>query len=105
MRFTRALSAVPVGLALIAAGCGGEKTDVSGGVDDYNQQLRPEGVSIDCPKEVNGGEGTTFDCTMKGRGGQSKTVQLRVAKEGDDLVVAAANEAEFNASVKEVGGR
>lgn len=104
MRRTRAWGVVLVAAALFAAGCGGGKTDVSAGVDDLNGQLKPQGVSLECPNEVTGGEGTQFDCTMKGRGGQSKSVQLKVAKEGDDLVVDIVNQAEFDAARKQVAG-
>lgn len=104
MRFTKAWTAVPVGLALLAGGCGGATTDVSAGTEDFNQDLEPQGISIECPKEVNGGENTEFDCTLKGKGGESKTVKLKIVKDGEDLAVAVANKAEYDATVRELAG-
>lgn len=86
------------------AGCGGEKTDVSGGVDQLQSQvLEPIGVTIDCPDEVDGGEGTDFDCTLSGEGGEVETT-LTVDKEGDDLVVNPADQAAYEAAVQEAAG-
>ena len=105
MRFTKAWSAVPViGLALLASGCGGEKTDVTAGTEDFNQELQPQGITMECPKEVDGGEGTEFDCTLKGKGGESKTVKLKVVKDGDALAVDVADRAGFDAAVKQLSG-
>jgi len=102
MQFTKAWSAVPVGLALLAAGCGGEKTDVTAGTEDFNKELQPQGITMECPKEVDGGENTQFECTLKGKDGQSKKVQLKVVKDGEDLAVDVANKAEFDSAVKEL---
>jgi hypothetical protein len=104
MRFTRATSALAVGAALAAAGCGGSTTDVSAGTEDFNQELKADGLSLECPKEVSGGEGTQFDCTMKGPGGKSKTVQLKIVTDQGDLAVDVVNKAEFDASRKELAG-
>ena len=104
MRLTRAWCVVPVGAMLAVAGCGGEKTDVSAATDDFNKELTAQGLSLDCPKEVDGGEGTQFDCTMKGEGGKSKTVQLKIVKEGGDLAVDVANKAEYDSTLKELAG-
>jgi hypothetical protein len=103
MRLTRALCVLPVGAALAVAGCG-EKTDVTAGTEDFNQDLRAEGLSLECPKEVKGGDGTQFDCTMKGKGGQRKTVQLKIVTEQGDLAVDVVNRAEFDATRKELAG-
>ena len=104
MRLTRAWCAVPVGAVLALGGCGGAKTDVSAATDDFNKELTAQGLSLDCPKEVTGGEGTQFECTMKGEGGASKTVQLKIVKDGGDLAVDVANKAEYDATRKELGG-
>ena len=89
--------------ALIAAGCGGEKTDVSKGVDELNQTFGQSGVKIDCPKEVDGGEGTEFDCTLKGNGKEEK-VDLKVVKQGEDLAVDVADQADFQKKLGTVAG-
>lgn len=103
MRVTRAWCVLPIGAALLMAGCG-KTTDVSAGTEDFNKELRPQGLSLDCPKEVDGGEGTEFDCTMNGEGGQSKTVRLKVVEEGGELAVDVANPQEFDATREELGG-
>jgi hypothetical protein len=105
MRLNRAWCVLPVGAVLALAGCGGEKTDVSGATEDRNKELSGQGLSLDCPKEVDGGEGTQFDCTMKGEGGKSKTVKLKIVKENDELAVDVADKAEYDSTVKELGGR
>ena len=77
-------------LAAVAAGCGGEKTDVSKGIDSFNDRLRDQGVAaeFDCPKEVDGGEGTEFECTLKQtEGDKTAKVQFVVKKEDGDYVV------------------
>jgi len=105
MRLNTAWAAVPVaGLALLAAGCGGEKTDVSAGTEDFNQELKPQGITMECPKEVDGGENTEFECTLKGKSGDSKKVKLKVVKDGDDLAVDVADKASFDAAVKQLAG-
>ena len=90
-------------VAAFAAGCGGEKTDVSQGVDELNQSFGGSGVKIDCPKEVDGGEGTKFDCTLEGTG-QSEKVELKVVKQGDDLAVDVADAADFQKKLATVAG-
>jgi hypothetical protein len=104
MRITKGLAAVPIGLALVAAGCGGEKTDVTAGTEDFNQELQPQGITMECPKEVKGGENTEFDCTLKGKGGESKTVRLKVVKDGEDLAVDVADRAAYDSAVKQLSG-
>ena len=39
--------------AVFAAGCG-QKTDISKGIEDFNRTLEPNGLTLDCPKEVKG---------------------------------------------------
>jgi hypothetical protein len=90
-------------VALIGAGCGGEKTDVSKGVDELNQTFGQSGVKIDCPKEVDGGEGTEFECTLSGNGKEEK-VKLKVVKQGDDLAVDVADQADFQKKLGTVAG-
>jgi len=81
--------------------CGGEKTDVSQGVSAVNKELAAQGVSIDCPDEVDGGEGTEFDCTAKGtQTGKSAAIKMKIVKENGDLAVDFADEA---AAAKAVG--
>jgi hypothetical protein len=90
-------------LLVFAAGCG-DKTDVSAGVADFNKQLATDGLMLDCPKEIEGGEGTTFDCTLKGKNGKSAPVKLKVTKENGDLVVDVADQAAFDQVRQEVAG-
>ena len=91
-------------LAAVAAGCGGERTDVSQGIDEFNTQvLQPQGAQLDCPDEVDGGEGTTFDCTVKStKGDESAPVQMKIVTENGELKVDVADQAKFNAAVKKV---
>ena len=73
--------------AVVVAGCGGKETDVSGGIDSYNERLTQQGIpaKLECPKEVDGGEGTKFECTLKAnQGGKEEKVQMEVQKEGDE---------------------
>jgi hypothetical protein len=101
------LMALSLILAAVAAGCGGETTDVSGGVTDLNKQLTDQGLAaeLDCPKEIDGGEGTEFECTLKGTdSGTEEKVDLKVQKEGDKLVVNVADQAKFDASLQKVAG-
>ena len=99
-------SRLPI-LALIAAfvvGCGGEKTDVSQGVDKLNSQiLAAQNAKLDCPKEVDGGEGATFDCTMKTTSGDaSAPVKMKIVKENGSLAVDIADEAQFDKALAKV---
>ena len=106
MRLREGGTALAVGASAIvfAAGCGA-KTDVSAGVEDFNKTLEPNGLTLDCPKEIKGGEGTVFDCTMKGtKNGKSAPVKLKVVKEGDDLVVDVADQAAYDQVRQEVAG-
>ena len=103
MRSLLAMALVVVG---VAAGCGGETTDVSGGVKDLNNDLKGQGAELDCPKEVDGGEGTEFECTLKAtEGDTSEKVDLKVDKEGDDLVVNVVDRAKFDAALQKVTGQ
>lgn len=104
---------VPIALALacatalIAVGCGEDRTDVSGGVADLNNTLKNEGraAELDCPKEVDGGEGTEFECTLKAtEGNASEKVKLEVQKEGDELVVGPKDIKAFDRVVTKVAG-
>lgn len=104
MRFKSAWCAPAVGAALLVAGCGGSTTDVSAGTEDFNQELKADGLSLECPKEVSGGEGTQFECTMKGKGGATKTVQLKIVTDQGDLAVDVVNKAEYDATRKELAG-
>jgi hypothetical protein len=94
--------------AAFAAGCGGEKTDVSGGVDNLNERLTQQGIpaKLNCPKEVDGGEGTKFECTLKANeGGKEEKIQMEVQKEGDDLVVDVQDQQAFEKSLAAVAAQ
>jgi hypothetical protein len=106
-RISAALALVSV-TAVVAAGCGGEKTDVSGGVDNLNERLTQQGIpaKLDCPKEVDGGEGTKFECTLKANeGGKEEKIQMEVQKEGDDLVVDVQDQQAFEKALASVAGQ
>jgi hypothetical protein len=106
MRLREGGTALAVGASAIvfAAGCGA-KTDVSAGVEDFNKTLEPNGLTLDCPKEIKGGEGTEFDCTLRGtRNGKSAPVKLKVAKEEGDLVIDAADQKAFDLARTAVAG-
>jgi hypothetical protein len=93
-----------VAVVVVAAGCGA-KTEISRGVEDFNRDLAPEGLTLDCPKEVKGGEGTEFDCTLRGtRSGKSAPVKLKIAKEEGDLVLDEADPKAFDVAKQEVRG-
>jgi hypothetical protein len=101
----RARLVVPVaGAAMFLAACGGERTDVSQGVKNINDQvLTAQGASLDCPKEIDGGEGATFDCKLKGtETGKEADVKLKVTKQGEDLAVDIADQAAFQTALTEV---
>ncbi|MDQ3935453.1 MAG: hypothetical protein M3340_12575 [Actinomycetota bacterium] len=108
LRRTLAATALVSITAVVAAGCGGEKTDVSGGVDNLNERLTQQGIpaKLDCPKEVDGGEGTEFDCTLKANeGGKEEKLKMEVQKEGDDLVVDVKDQAAFEKALQSVAGQ
>ena len=98
---------VVAALSVVAAGCGGEKTDVSQGVEKLNSQvLSQQGAELDCPKEVDGGEGATFDCTMKSTtGDESAKVKMKIVKEGGDLAVDIDNAADFEKALEQVAAK
>jgi len=107
LRRIGAALAVACTTGAIAAGCGGEKTDVSGGVENLNKQLADQGLaaSLDCPKEVDGGEGAEFECTLKAdEGGQQEKVQMQVQKENDKLVVDVKDRAAWEKAIENVAG-
>jgi hypothetical protein len=80
-------------LAFAAAGCGGEKSDVSGGVDAINKELTAQNAKLDCPKQVDGGEGAKFDCTLKGtQTGKSEKVKMKIVKQNGSLAVDFADD-------------
>ena len=100
----RRLVAVPVVLAALIAGCGGEKSDVSGGVNAINQELAQQGARLDCPEEVDGGEGATFECDLRGtQTNKSTKIQMRIVQEGGDLAVDfAGTRAQVQAAIRRV---
>ena len=90
--------------AVFVAGCG-KTTDISKGIDDFNRTLEPNGLTLECPKEVKGGEGTEFNCTLKGtRNDKSAPVTLKIGKEEGDLVIDAADQKAFDTARQEVAG-
>lgn len=90
------------GLALVfAAGCGG-KTDVSGGTADYNEELKPEGSTLQCPKEVDGAEETVFECTLQGRSGKSVKVMMKIVKKDGELAVTTVDQRAYDTARQEV---
>ena len=108
---TRLRAAAALSLASITvvmgAGCGGEKTDVSKGVDNLNERLTQQGIpaKLDCPKEVDGGEGTEFECTLKASsGGKEQKIKMEVQKEGGDLVVDVKDQQSFEKALAAVAG-
>jgi hypothetical protein len=94
--------------AVVAAGCGGETTDVSGGVENLNKQLKDQGLAaqLDCPDEVDGGEGTEFECTLKADDGSSEEkVDMKVEKENDKLVVDVTDQSAWAQTLQKVAGQ
>lgn len=93
-----------VAVAAFGAGCGGDVTDVSQGVDKLNSELlEPQGARLDCPDEVDGGEGASFDCTMRStKGERSAPVTMRIVEEGGDLAVDLADEKQFDRALAQV---
>lgn len=102
IRFRMSLLAV-LAAAAFAAGCGGERTDVSQGVEELNKILNQQGASLDCPDEIDGGEGATFDCTMKStKGDVTAPVQMKIVKEGGELKVDQADAQQFREALEKV---
>ena len=91
-------------VAAVAVGCGGERTDISEGVEKLNSQvLAPQGAKLDCPDEVDGGEGATFECTMQSTSGdQSAPVTMKIVEQGGDRAVDLADEKQFDAALEKV---
>jgi hypothetical protein len=88
---------------LLLAGCGGERTDVTAGVDELNVELKKQDAELDCPKEVDGGEGTSFDCTLRSTSSKAEApVTLKIVKEGEDLAVDLADQKQFESAVRKV---
>ena len=91
-------------VAAVAVGCGGERTDISEGVEKLNSQvLAPQGAKLDCPDEVDGGAGATFECTMQSTSGdRSAPVTMKIVEQGGDLAVDLADEKQFDAALEKV---
>jgi hypothetical protein len=92
---------------LLAAGCGGEKTDVTNGVDNLNERLTQQGIpaKLECPDEVDGAEGTEFDCELRASEGDRKqTIKMEISKEGDDYVVDVKDQPAFERAIVSVAG-
>jgi hypothetical protein len=87
-----------------AAGCGGETTDVSQGVDSINKDLAKQRLRLACPKTVKGGAGKVFTCTLTNtRNSKSTKMTLKVAKQNGKLAVAPVNGKEFPAALQRIG--
>jgi hypothetical protein len=102
-----ALLALLSTVAVAAAGCGGDKTDVSAVVDTYNDRLSQRGFlgRLECPDEVEGREGTEFECTLRAeQGGQTEKVTMEIRKEGDDIIAMEKDPQEFERAVQTVAG-
>jgi hypothetical protein len=107
LRRSAAALALVAALVLVAAGCGGEKTDVTGGVDNLNERLNQQGIpaELDCPDEVDGAEGTEFDCELKAQEGDRKQkIEMEISKEGDDYVVDVKDQPSFERAIVAVAG-
>jgi hypothetical protein len=100
------LLALAASSLVLVAGCGGTKTDVSAGVDEFNSAvLAAQGAELDCPKEIDGGEGTEFECDLNATEGEgSEKVKLKVTKEGDNLAVDVSDKDAFNEALATVTG-
>lgn len=93
--------------AVVAAGCGAKKTDVSAVVDTYNDRLSQRGFlgRLECPDQVEGREGTKFDCTLRAeQGGQTEKVKMEIKKEGDDLIAMEDDPQAFERAIQAVAG-
>ena len=103
MRVDAWLGCVAIG-GVLAAGCGGETTDVSQGVASINKDLARQHVKLDCPKTIDGGAGAVFTCTLTNtRNHQSTKMKLKVVKQGDKLAVAPANSKEYPKALERIG--
>jgi Domain of unknown function (DUF4333) len=94
--------------AVAATGCGGEKTDVSKGIDSYNERLTQQGIpaEIDCPDQVDGAAGTEFDCTLKANeGDKSAKIRMEIRKEEDDLIVIEKDQKAVERAIQTVVGQ
>jgi hypothetical protein len=102
----RRLAATTVPLALLFAGCGGDKSNVSGGVKAINQELARQNARLDCPTEVDGGAGATFQCDLRGtKTNKSTKIKMKIVKENGDLAVDFAdNRARVQAAIRQVTG-
>jgi len=99
---SRRLLAVSVVAGALLAGCGGEETDISGAIADSNKNLAQNGVTLDCPKKVDGGDGTKVKCTLTGKdGGKEVPVELKV--QGGSIV--PVDQAAYEKAVHEASGQ
>jgi hypothetical protein len=103
----RICAALVLATALVAAGCGGEKTDVTKGVDNLNERLTQQGIpaKLECPDEVDGADGTEFECTLQASEGDRKQkIKMEISKEGDDYVVDVKDQPSFERAIVAVAG-
>jgi hypothetical protein len=88
----------------LAAGCGGETTDVSQGVASINKDLARQKVRLSCPKSIDGGAGAVFTCTLTNtRNHQSTKIKLKVVKQGGKLAVAPVNAKAYPKALQRIG--
>ena len=93
--------------ALAGAGCGGKQTDVSEGIESYNDRLTQQGIQaeFECPDKVDGHAGTEFECTLKAdQGDKSAKVKFEVRNEGKDLIVIEKDQATIDRALQTVVG-
>jgi hypothetical protein len=90
--------AVVTAAGVVAAGCGGDKTDIGEAIDQRNEAFQSQGipVKLECPDQVDGHKGAEFDCELvASRGGQKEKVRMEIDEEGDELTVDFKDTAEF----------
>ena len=85
----------------------GDTTDVSKGVESINKELlSDQGVRLDCPTEVTGGNGALFTCTISNTRTDKRTeLGMKVANQHGVLAVDIADEKEFRKALQTIGAR
>lgn len=75
-------------LAVGAAGCGGDKLDISKAVESANSQLQAVDVKLACPDTVDK-DAVDIDCTVQAaKTGKTAPVKFTVAGEQKDTLTA-----------------
>jgi C-terminal processing protease CtpA/Prc len=99
---SRRLLAVSVVAGALIAGCGSQESDLSGAIADSNKNLAENGVTLDCPKKVDGGDGTKVKCTLTGKD-TGKKVPVEVKVKGDSIV--PVDQAAYEQAIHEASGQ